>query len=354
MTTRIWTLLAALGLLTLPLAGCPADDDDDSSVGDDDDATGDDDDATGDDDDATGDDDDATGDDDDSAGDDDDSAGPVVTALTLSASTKTTDTRGTIQITITADWDDTSTTNPTEADGVVFTLANTGGTDSGVWAEPDVTSINAGTYDLSATYEGVTSNTLNLAFTAATPGTGDFIIHELLVDGTAGDANGDGTTNVDQDAFVEFLNVSGVELDLEGLTVTERDFGTNLPRHTFDAGDSVLAGQAVVVFGGGSADITPAGAFVTVADNENDPGTQLFLNLDPTGDIIALNDAAGELVSLAYGSEGTNGLPDANIDEAITLSPQISGTAWDAHSTVAGTADLFSPGTQADGSVFPE
>ncbi len=61
--------LAAL-LLSLPLAGCPTGDDDDSSATDDDDATGDDDDATGDDDDATGDDDDTT------AGDDDDSTDP--------------------------------------------------------------------------------------------------------------------------------------------------------------------------------------------------------------------------------------------------------------------------------------
>ena len=61
MTTRFLTLLIALGLIALPLAGCPADDDDDSSVGDDDDATGDDDDATsGDDDDVVGDDDDDT------------------------------------------------------------------------------------------------------------------------------------------------------------------------------------------------------------------------------------------------------------------------------------------------------
>jgi len=57
--------LALLLLLSLPLAGCPTGDDDDSAVGDDDDVA-DDDDATGDDDDATGDDDDATGDDDDS------------------------------------------------------------------------------------------------------------------------------------------------------------------------------------------------------------------------------------------------------------------------------------------------
>ena len=73
--TRTALLLALMGLLTIPLTGCPSGDDDDSSVTDDDDSTGDDDDSTGDDDDSGGDDDDATGDDDDSAGDDDDSAG---------------------------------------------------------------------------------------------------------------------------------------------------------------------------------------------------------------------------------------------------------------------------------------
>jgi hypothetical protein len=182
---------------------------------------------------------------------------------------------------------------------------------------------------------------------------GDLIVHELLADGTAGDANGDGATDGDQDAFVEFLNTTAVELDLEASIVTERDFDPNLPRHTFDAGDSVKPGQALVIFGGGSADITPTGATVVIADNAADPGQQLYLHLDPTGDIIRLRNPAGDLVAeLAYGSEGTNDLPNANIDEAITLSPQVTGTTFDAHTAVAGSAVDFSPGTMADGTAF--
>ena len=82
---------ALLVALSLPLAGCPSGDDDDSAVGDDDDATGDDDDSTaGDDDDSTaGDDDDSAGDDDDSAGDDDDSAGDAFAFRTDAATAYT-------------------------------------------------------------------------------------------------------------------------------------------------------------------------------------------------------------------------------------------------------------------------
>jgi hypothetical protein len=346
-TYRLWTLLAALALLTFPLAGCPSDDDDDSS---------DDDDTTADDDDTTGDDDDTTGDDDDDDDDDDDSSAATVSTVTISVASKTADTRTSLALTITADWSDSATTNPTEADGVVVTLTNTAGTDSAAYAEPDIASVNAGTFDVQASYMGVDSNTLSISFTPSAILVGDLVVHELLVDGTAGDANGDTTIDADQDAFVEFLNTSGVELDLFDCTITERDFGVNLPRHTFDAGDSVLAGQAVVVFGGGSADVSPAGAFVTVADNAGDSGNLLALNLDPAGDIIEIRDPADAVIAgLSYGSEGTAGLPDANIDESITLSPQITGTAWGVHNVVAGSATaLFSPGTQADGTAFPE
>ena len=356
-TLNLW-LLALSGLL---LFGCPTPADDDDSSADDDDTTVDDDDTTVDDDDTTADDDDTTADDDDTtaddddSGDDDDSAVATVSTLTISVASATADTRTSIALTITADWSDSATTNPTAADGATVALVTTAGTDSAVYAEPDIGSINASTVDVTASFMGVDSNTLTLTFTPSAILVGDLIVHELLVDGTAGDANGDTTTDQDQDAFVEFLNVSGVELDLFDCTITERDFSVNLPRHTFDAGDSVLAGQTVVVFGGGSADITPAGAFVTVADNAGDSGNLLALNLDPVGDIIEIRDPADAVIAgLSYGTEGAGGLPDANIDESITLSPQITGTAWAAHTVVAASATaLFSPGTQADGSAFP-
>jgi hypothetical protein len=346
-TDRI-LLLLTLGILAAPLSGCP------STPTDDDDATSDDDDATSDDDDATSDDDDATSDDDDATSDDDDSAGPTVTALTVTADATTATTRGAITLSFSADWSDLSVTAPTEADGLTVTFTTTAGTDDETWSEPTLSSEFIATIDIVASLDGVDSAPVTVDFTGAPVLAGDIIVHEVLVDGTAGDANGDGTTDADQDAFVEFLNTTSVELDLAGCTVTERDFDPSLPRHTFDQGDSVKPGQALVVFGGGSADITPAGATVVVADNASDPGTPLFLHLDPNGDIVRFRNAAGDLVDeLAYGSEGTGGLPDANLDESITRSPQLTGTSWDAHGTVAGDPSvIFSPGTLADGSSF--
>ena len=340
-------LLLTLGLLAATVAGCP------STVVDDDDATGDDDDATGDDDDATGDDDDATGDDDDSAGDDDDSAANTVTSLTVTADASMTDTRGAIALSFSALWSDGTTTTPLEADGLSVSFTTTEGTDDESYSEPTLTSAYIATIEIVATYEGVDSDVTSVEFVGAPVLVGDLIVHELLADGTAGDANGDGTTDGDQDAFVEFLNTTAVELDLEASVVTERDFGTNLPRHTFDAGDSVKPGQALVIFGGGSADVTAAGATLVVADNASDPGQQLYLHLDPAGDIIQLRNPTDEVVAeLAYGTEGVNQLPNANIDEAITLSPQVTGTTFDAHTVVAGSMLEFSPGTMADGTTF--
>ncbi len=340
-------LLLILGLGLGGLTGCPSTDDDDSA--------GDDDDSVADDDDSVADDDDSVADDDDSVANDDDSAGVTLSSLTIQVTANSADTRGSIDVTFEAAWSDGATTNPTEAtDGVVVTFTTTAGTDADVWAEPTLSSPRVASIDIGASLDGVAATDVTVEFVGAAPNAGDLIVHELLVDGTAGDANGDGTTDANQDAFVEFLSTADVELGLDGCQVFERDFDPNLPRHTFGADDTVAPGQALVVFGGGSADITPTGATVVVADNASDPGTPLFLHLDPSGDIIRLRNANGDVIDeLAYGSEGTNGMPDANLDESITLSPQVTGTTFDAHSTVdtVGNTD-YSPGTQADGTAF--
>ena len=55
---------------------------------------------------------------------------------------------------------------------------------------------------------------------------------------------------------------------------------------------------------------------------------------------------------MGYGNEA-GGAPNANIDEAITLDPQLTGSSYSPHSQVAGDAAvLYSPGTLADGSSF--
>ena len=50
-----------------------------------------------------------------------------------------------------------------------------------------------------------------------------FIINEVLYDppsGDAGDANGDGTRDPNEDEFIEFYN-SGLEIDLSGYTISD-------------------------------------------------------------------------------------------------------------------------------------
>jgi hypothetical protein len=166
------------------------------------------------------------------------------------------------------------------------------------------------------------------------------IINEYLYDpatGPTGDANGDGVTDVSQDEFVEFVNVSGGIVDLSGWYVTD----SVAIRHTFPNGTSLGDGCAIVVFGGGSpAPFGFAGAIVQVASS-----TQLGLNNG--GDTITLFDAdAVAVVSVTY--------PDnLSVDVSYTLDPDLTGTAFVKHSQAVGSnGTLFSPGTFIDGTPF--
>ncbi len=202
--------------------------------------------------------------------------------------------------------------------------------------------MTAGEIDVSVSIGTGTGN-VSVTFEAAAVVAGAGVLYEFLVDGTAGDANGDGTTHADEDEFVEFVNISGVELDFEGAQLFESDIVAQA-RFTFEAG-TVQPGEAVVIFGGGSPAAAPAGSqFFAGPDNP------FYLSLDSPGDIINLLDAGGSsILSVGYGDE-VGGAPNANIDEAITLDPQITGSFYEPHSDV-GTG-LFSPGTLADGSSF--
>ena len=97
-----------------------------------------------------------------------------------------------------------------------------------------------------------TGQTLILS-TSATP---DIVINEVLFDpendpASAGDANGDGTRSASQDEFIEILNTTGGDIDISGWTLSDDD-GDDF---TFPSGSVLGAGQAAVLFGGGS----PAG-----------------------------------------------------------------------------------------------
>ena len=97
-------------------------------------------------------------------------------------------------------------------------------------------------------------------------------------------------------------------------------------------------GKAVVLWAGGA----PNCAGVTnwfVAS-----GGQLGLN-DTGGDSIALKTTGGTtLVSYAYG--------DATINKSFNLNPDVTGTAYVLHDTLAGAVGAFSPGKKSDGTAF--
>jgi len=89
--------------------------------------------------------------------------------------------------------------------------------------------------------------------TVAPPAT--WIINEIHADpdALAGDANGDGLINTDDDEFLEIINNTGTSADISGWTLSD-NIGV---RHTFPAGTELPNRCAVVVFGGG----TPTGLF---------------------------------------------------------------------------------------------
>ena len=271
--------------------------------------------------------------------------------MTLSASDLAPETRDAVTLEVVVAYSDSSSVFITLAGDLTFDVSPDADA-SPVRSDFELSSATAGSVDVFVNFVGTDSNTVTLDFSASALAADDFVVNELLADGTAGDANGDGTTSADEDTFVEFVNVSGVEVDITGAQVFDSDLDNSLARHTFDAA-TVAPGGAVVVFGGGSPSATPANALLVAADNANDPGNPFYLALDPVGDAIRLRDADGVLISeLVYGSLA-GGTPDANIDESINLDPDVTGSDYEAHTVVSGSpSSLFSPGTLSDGSSF--
>ncbi|MEM8814358.1 MAG: lamin tail domain-containing protein [Pseudomonadota bacterium] len=165
------------------------------------------------------------------------------------------------------------------------------------------------------------------------------VINEFLADpatGLGGDANNDGTRDSSDDEFIEIVNISGGPLDVSGWTVAD---GATL-RHTFPA-NTILDDQCgIVVFGGGS----PTGGFGGVLVQTASSGA---LGLNNGGDSITINDGAGDIVVIGYGSEGGS-------DESLTLDPDVTGALpYVQHEAANGAAGAsYSPGTRVDGTVF--
>ena len=183
----------------------------------------------------------------------------------------------------------------------------------------------------------------------ASPFAPALVFNEVLLDGnTNQDANGDGDIDATEDEFVEIVNVSANTVDLSDWTIWDSDQPT--PRHIFPADFNLPSGEAVVVFGGGTAPDDATGVQFLSAIN-HDAGMNFGLGMNNAGDVVTLYDEQmREVIVFAYGDEG---IIVAIQDESITRNPDTSGD-FAAHTTASGDPDIiFSPGTKIDGASFP-
>ncbi|HLN99026.1 MAG TPA: lamin tail domain-containing protein [Pyrinomonadaceae bacterium] len=206
----------------------------------------------------------------------------------------------------------------------------------------------AGAVDLTISAGGRDSNAVGITF-SGDPGR-DLLINEFLADppdSLAGDANHDGLRSASEDEFVEVINTTTNDLDIGGYRLLTRNTTTNADtiRHTFSSGTVLPACSAIVVFGGGNPDTSnPAfgGAQVVKASAGG-------LSLTNSSGAIILSDPRDVAVNfVSYG--GSTGL-DANNNQSLTRSPDISGR-FAQHHSASGGALLFSPGTQLNGAPF--
>jgi hypothetical protein len=165
-----------------------------------------------------------------------------------------------------------------------------------------------------------------------------FLINEVLYDpasGSAGDANGDGTRDANDDEFIEFFN-SGPELDISGYTVSDE----SRARHTFPTGTILAVNEVLILFGGGNPKGSFGGAIVQTA-------SEGLLNISNSGDIVTMRDTNGNVVVVF----DTNPL-SANPNESYTRNPDLTGD-FEQHARITeANGALFSPGTKLDGSSF--
>ena len=171
------------------------------------------------------------------------------------------------------------------------------------------------------------------------------IINEVLYDppsGDAGDANGDGTREAQEDEFIEFVNIGGT-LDLSGYTIHDNA----QERHVFPEGTVIPPGGVLVLFGGGN----PTGAFGNAIVQTATTG---LLNMNNAGDFVTLYNNNGEVV-LTFDIEPLSNNPDESYSRYPDLNtePDSEGNLFYQHASLSESlGTLFSPGTKIDGTNF--
>ena len=171
------------------------------------------------------------------------------------------------------------------------------------------------------------------------------IINEVLYDppsGDAGDANGDGTREAQEDEFIEFVNLGGT-LDLSGYTVHDNA----QERHVFPQGTIIPSGGVLVLFGGGN----PTGAFGNAIVQTASAG---ILNMNNAGDFVTVYNTNGEVV-LTFDIEPLSDNPNESYTRYpdLNLDPGADGILFYQHAGIGeALGAFFSPGTKIDGTNF--
>lgn len=225
----------------------------------------------------------------------------------------------------------------------------------------DTNAINVATVDASGLARGLAAGVANVnvnvggvtaqSILNVVPRT--LVVNEVLADppdGSAGDANHDGTRNGTDDEFVELVNGSASALDLSGWTLRTRPLNgaSETVRHRFAQGNALPSGEALVLFGGDGANAEDpifGGALVGRVSSSS-------LSLTNTGLTILVRDAAGNLVTqFSYGDSG-DGFGGDSVNQSVTRAPDVTG-GFVLHAA-ASDGRRFSPGTRADGTFFLE
>jgi len=185
---------------------------------------------------------------------------------------------------------------------------------------------------------GYTASTFNLTVhyvTGGEEGPPELLVNELLADPAPYiDANGDGTISSTADEMIEFVNIGGSAADLSHATITDNV----AVRVVVPDGTIVGPGEALVVFGGGTAPSLGAHVHVVVGSGS------LYLN--NTGDAVTLRDSGGAVLATAsYGAAG-----DKNA--SLNRSPELDPAAPLVLHTVLAPGVRASPGRHADGTPY--
>lgn len=164
------------------------------------------------------------------------------------------------------------------------------------------------------------------------------LINEILADpptGLAGDANGDGVGSSNDDEFVELFNAGNFSMDLSGWSLND----ALQTRHVFPSGTWIPSQKLLVIFGGGSPQITAAPWQIAST------GT---LSLNNAGDTVTLYNLNHDIIDqMMYGTQGGQ-------DQSLARSPEGSGDHFVLHLSLANAGgQRFSPGYFVNPPVEP-